>query len=382
MKRFFQSRPLRLLLPAAMIFTLFLPGCTKKEVVEEWPGDAYTLGKGVNISHWLSQSRRRGEERRTFITEEDVKFIASIGYDHIRLPIDEEQMWDSLGNKEAEAFQLMHNAIEWARSNKLRILIDLHILRSHHFNEAEKPLWTQPEAQERFFQCWRELSEELSRYPRGLVGYELMNEPVADDPEEWNVLVEKATAAVREKEPNRVIVIGSNRWQSADTFDDLRVPANDPNIILSFHFYTPFLLTHHQAGWTSIGDYTGPVHYPGMSVEEADIEGLPEELANSVRGANGVFNRDTLEALMEKPIRKSKELGLPLYCGEFGCLPTVPREDMLQWYADMRWCFEKHNIGWANWDYKGGFGIVERNQPGLVPIQDLIDVLLGEKPAQ
>ena len=74
-----------------------------------------------------------------------------------------------------------------------------------------------------------------------------MNEPVADDPEKWNVLVEKAIAAVRKIEPNRFLVIGSNRWQSVFTFDDLRIPADDKHIILSFHFYHPFLLTHHQA---------------------------------------------------------------------------------------------------------------------------------------
>lgn len=362
---------------AIAVFFL-ISGCGTGESREEWPGEAYVLQRGVNISHWLSQSGRRGEERRTFFTEPDVEFIAGIGYDHIRVPIDEEQMWDEAGNKEAEAFQLMHNAIGWASKNKLRVLIDLHILRSHHFNEAEKPLWTQPEAQERFYQCWRELSDELSAYPLGLVGYELMNEPVADDPEEWNILVANATAEIRKREPARKIVIGSNMWQSVDTFDDLRVPENDPNIILSFHFYTPFLLTHYTARWTAIRDYNGPVHYPGMSVAEEDLEGLPAEVAEAVNRSNGYFDRDVLESLMQKPIQKARELGLPLYCGEWGCLPTVPREALLQWYADMRWCLEKNDIGWANWDYKGGFGIVERNQPGQVPIQDLIDVLLGD----
>jgi hypothetical protein len=38
-------------------------------------------------------------------------------------------------------------------------------------------------------------------------------------------------------------VIGSNRWQSATTFDKLRVPENDTNIVLSYHFYEPFFLT-------------------------------------------------------------------------------------------------------------------------------------------
>ena len=34
---------------------------------------------------------------------------------------------------------------------------------------------------------------------------------------------------------------------SADTFDQLKIPAGDKNIVLSFHFYEPFHLTHYQA---------------------------------------------------------------------------------------------------------------------------------------
>lgn len=73
---------------------------------------AFRISRGVNISHWLSQSQRRGQERQTFFTKKDVAYIAGLGYDHIRLPIDEEQMWDESGNKENEAFTLLNNV--WA----------------------------------------------------------------------------------------------------------------------------------------------------------------------------------------------------------------------------------------------------------------------------
>ncbi|MFW6327808.1 MAG: cellulase family glycosylhydrolase, partial [Bacteroidota bacterium] len=112
-----------------------------------------------------------------------------------------------------------------------------------------------------------------------------------DDAREWNQLLARALAAVREMEPNRKIVIGSNRWQSVDTFDELKVPANDPNIILSFHYYNPFLLTHHQASWTYIKDYDGPVHYPGKTVKEEDLEGYSDEVKEAVATANGVFTK-------------------------------------------------------------------------------------------
>jgi endoglucanase len=333
----------------------------------------FRISRGVNISHWLSQSRRRGQQRQSFFTEKDVRLIAGLGYDHIRLPVDEEQLWDENGNREKEAFELLNNAIRWSRDNNLRMVVDLHILRSHHFNEKDKPLWTDPKAQEKFFQLWRDLSSELKKYPVNLVAYELMNEPVADDPEDWNKLIEKAVKVVRKTEPDRKIVIGSNRWQSVNTFDQLRIPEGDRNIILSFHFYTPMLITHYKASWTGVGRYKGPVNYPGQIVVPQEIEKLPKDIARIVRGNNGVYNRDVLRKLLKKPLNVSKKHNLPLYCGEWGCYRTTPREARLAWYEDVRSILEENNIAWANWDYKGGFSIVER---GGQPDDELVRVLL------
>ena len=321
---------------------------------------AFRISRGVNISHWLSQSQRRGQQRQAYFTKKDVAYIAGLGYDHIRLPIDEEQMWDESGNKEIEAFTLLNNAIKWSDSQGLKVIVDLHILRSHHFNAKDKPLWTDPKAQEKFLLLWRDLSSELKKYPVGLVAYEPMNEPVADDPEDWNKLVGKAVKEIRKQEPDRKIVIGSNKWQSVGTFDQLRIPQPDRNIILSFHFYTPMLITHYKASWTEVGKYKGPVNYPGHIVAPRDIEGLPADIAGIVKRNNGIYNREILEKLLEKPLAAAKKYNLPLYCGEWGCLSTVPRKARLQWYSDIRHNLEKHNIAWANWDYKGGFGIVGR----------------------
>ena len=334
----------------------------------------FTIYRGTNISHWLSQSTRRGEERLQWFTEKDVELIAALGFDHIRLPVDEEQLWDEAGQKEPEAFQLLHHAINWCQKRNLRVVVDLHILRSHHFSAKEKPLWTDPKAQEKFFALWRDLSAELKKYPVSLVAYELMNEPVADNAEDWNKLVEVLVRHIRQDEPHRKIVIGSNKWQSTGTFDQLRIPAGDRDIILSFHFYTPMLVTHYKAGWTEVGKYKGPVTYPGQLVASEEVAKLDPEVARIVKGNNGVYNREKLESLLAKPLELAKKLDLPLYCGEWGALPTKPREVRMQWYRDMRTNLQKHGIAWANWDYKGGFGIVGRSGQ---PDPEFIKVLLG-----
>jgi endoglucanase len=69
-----------------------------------------------------------------------VQYIAEAGFDHIRLPVDEQQLWDSTGKRNDDAFQLLDNLMNWANKAGLRVVLDLHILRSHHFNEAEKTI--------------------------------------------------------------------------------------------------------------------------------------------------------------------------------------------------------------------------------------------------
>jgi endoglucanase len=368
-----KSNPSRLisLFPIIMFLTVML----KESPTASLAPGTFTFQRGTNISHWLSQSGRRGEDRKNYFTEKDVQYLAGLGFDHIRIPVDEEQLWKEDGQKDPEGFSLLTQALDWCKKNQLDAIVDLHILRSHHFNAKEKPLWTKPEAQERFFQCWRDLSSALIKYPVEDVAYELMNEPVADDPEDWNKLVEKALAVVREREPNRKIVIGSNRWQSAETFDKLRIPPADRNIILSFHMYEPFLLTHHEASWTRIRDYKGPVNYPGVVVKEEDMKNLPDSLRNEILRNKNFYNRESIAAHFVKPIAMAKQYNLPLYCGEWGCLTTVPDEARFQWFRDVKSVLEANHIGWATWEYKSDFGII--NKKGREE-KELIKILVGK----
>lgn len=343
---------------------------------DAYPGlEDFNIKRGTNISHWLSQSNRRGTERENFFQSNDMDLIAELGYDHIRLPVDEEQLWDEQGNKEKEAFQLLHHGIEWALENDLKVIVDLHILRSHHFNEDDKPLWTSDEEQQKFIALWIQLSDELKQYPKDKVAYELMNEPVADDHNDWNQLVEKAVRAIRLKEPSRKIVIGSNMWQSVDTFQFLEIPENDEHIILSFHFYEPFLLTHYRTSWTYLFPYEGNVRYPGLLTDPEEIAQYPTEVAERISHHNQVFNRDSLADLIRKPLNFAKDHNLPVYCGEWGCYTSVDQDSRMAWYADVRSILEEFRIPWTHWDYKGGFGIIN-NETGEKN-EELIDVLLN-----
>lgn len=342
-----------------VLAVLTLTSCQSKTAADESPAN-FKIFKGTNIAHWLSQSKNRGAERNSFFQEKDVIAIKELGFDHLRLPVDEEQMWDENGIRHDDAFKLMTNCLDWCMKHQLKVIVDLHILRSHHFNAEVKPLWTDPKEQEKFYNLWVDLSSALKKYPVSEVAYELMNEAVADDPEQWNNLLANALKTIRTLEPERIIVIGSNKWQSANTFDVLKVP-NDKNIILSFHFYEPFLLTHYHASWTALRDYTGPAHYPGALLTQAEFDALsPDQQSIAKNWVNKVWNIEKLEQMMQLPLQKAKELGLQLYCGEYGVIENAPEADKIRWYNDMISVFNKNGIASANWNYKSGqFGLTD-----------------------
>src|SRR5688572_16206773 len=109
---------MKLIFLSALVLMLF--GCSTdkankpEEAVATKDYGPFKIKRGTNIAHWLSQSNRRGSERASFFTQKDVQFIASSGFDHFRLPVDEEQLWDSAGKRYDDAFQLLENALSWA----------------------------------------------------------------------------------------------------------------------------------------------------------------------------------------------------------------------------------------------------------------------------
>ena len=232
----------------------------------------FVPGRGVNIAHWLSQCYYKDIPKSEFVTADDFKEIARQGFDHVRLPIDEKELWNADDTRNKEVFGILHAGIRNAIKNGLKVVVDLHIVYAHDFNAGAEgrtnSLWSSEKDQEHLCSLWKDLSDELHEYGNDVVAYEIMNAPVAPDHEAWNKLVAKVYGVIRSREQSRTIVVGSNMWQQTATFEHLRVPAGDDNIMLSFHFYEPYFFTHYRAGWTEQKDFGGTVHYPGEIVTD------------------------------------------------------------------------------------------------------------------
>ena len=200
----------------------------------------FEITRGVNISHWLSQSKDRGELRKSKFGKDEVAFLKKMGFDHLRLPVDEEQLFTSSGDIDTETMGLIHQAISWCREFQMRIIVDFHILRSHHFGNNERPLWTDPIEQDKFIHLWKLINRELEKYPESLLAYELLNEPVAPENGVWNELAKRLIKELREVASKRMLILGSNSYNSVNTIKDLQIPKGDRNIMLTFHCYEPY----------------------------------------------------------------------------------------------------------------------------------------------
>ena len=369
------------ILSLAIIATTVLTFCACTEKNEPVEVNNFQIHRGTNVSHWLSQSEERGEARLQHIQEDDFARLDSLGFDFVRLPIDEVQFWDEEGNQLPEAWELMTNAINWAEKHHLRTIVDLHIIRSHYFNAVNEggasanTLFTSEEAQQQLINMWYELSDVLKGYSVDSVAYEFMNEPVAEDHEQWNQLIAKVHKALREREPQRTLVIGSNLWQGYQTIKFLKVPQNDKNIILSFHYYNPMLLTHYGAWWTPLANYKGKVNYPGILVSKEDYEAAPDSLKPQLEPyLTQEWNIDKIREDFKDAIDAAKKYNLQLFCGEWGVYEPVDRELAYRWTKDMLTVFNENNIAWTTWCYDADFGFWDQKKHDFKdkPLVDLL----------
>ena len=363
---------------------LALTACTAKQETTDGVNN-FRIKRGTNVSHWLSQSEERGEARKLHIQEDDFARLDSLGFDFIRLPIDEVQFWDEEGNKLPEAWDLMTFAVDQSIKHHLRVIVDLHIIRSHYFNAVNEgaadanTLFTSDKSQQDLINMWYQLSDALKGYSNDSVAYEFMNEPVADNHEQWNQLIAKVHKALREREPQRTLVIGSNLWQGYETMKYLKVPEGDKNIILSFHYYNPMVLTHYGAWWTPIGKYKGKVNYPGILVSKEDYEAAPDSIKKELEPyLTQVWDIEKIRADFKDAIEAAKKYDLQLFCGEWGVYEPVDRELAYKWTKDMLQVFDENNIAWTTWCYDADFGFWDQKKHDFKD-KPLVELLMSAK---
>ena len=323
---------------------------------------AQHLKRGINVSHWFSQSVNDYSPHHTGTetTTEDIALIARLGFDNVRLSIDPTPLEQAPLGKDglnADFVGRLDHALDTMLADGLAVQVDLHPEESY-----KRQLRTSNEAVDRLAMLWRKLAAHYATRDPERVFFEIMNEPEENDPYRWAGIQARVAAVIREVAPrNTIIATGPNYSDIVDLLT--QHPLSDGNVIYNFHFYDPHEFTHQGAGWgVPWWSYTHGLPYPPTESTMKELVGEVPDAAN--RYALQLYWLDHWDAhrirlLIDEAAAWGQTNHVPMICNEFGVFrKATDATSRNAWIHDVRTALEANGIGWAMWDYHGGFGVV------------------------
>lgn len=304
------------------------------------------LGPGVNLGNALD-APSEGEWGVT-LRDEDFTSIAEAGFKHVRIPV----RWSA--HALAEAPYTIDGAfatrVKWAIDSALAAGLRA-IVNVHHYEEMAKD----PDQHvQRLAGIWKQIAEAYKDYPDTLY-FELFNEANgALTKDKNNPLIEDLLAQVRPSNPERAVIVGSVEWNSYRGLPVLELP-DDPNLIVTIHYYDPFDFTHQGAPWVNKQNDVG-IDWPGRV-------GTRDHIANDFNTA----------------VEWANEHQRPLYLGEFGAFNKAELGARVRWTASVVQEARKRGMSYAYWEHRSGFGLYDlASGTWRKPLLDAVLGRLGE----
>jgi len=65
-----------------------------------------------------------------------------------------------------------------------------------------------------------------------------------------------------------------------------------------------------------------------------------------------------------QPWRGVDQQGVAIHFGEMGCYKHTPPEVVLAWFSDTLDTLDALKSGWALWNFRGPFGVLDTERPG------------------
>jgi len=328
-----------------------------------WPGFACGIGMGG----WLTNYKRFNvlpEERRlpitegdlehfdSFITESDVTYVKSLGFDHIRLGFDQIVLEEAPYRYRERTFRKIDDFIGWCARHRLGVVLNLHKAIGNYCDIAEDTkLLDDAALQDRVIALWLEIERRYHDQPA--LAFELLNEVRNESPAKWNAFADRALCALREKNAGRWIVIGSTCWNSASTLKDLQV-WDDPKVVYTFHMYNPYVFTH-QRGVLQAGPlyYNRVMPYPTTDVERyreynRQVDGNADGGYAGVTAIDRAYLKRLLQGAAEFVDRHPDKI---LWNGEFGTIRHAPPDARVAYMRDVVSICQEWGIPWCVWNY-------------------------------
>jgi endoglucanase len=316
-----------------------------------WSLETPRLARGMNLGNAL-EAPREGEWG-VKLSEYYFETYARAGFDHVRLPARFNAHAASRAPYalDEDFMQRVDWAIDQATAQHLAIVVDL-----HHYDELhEHP----QENADRFVELWKQIATRYRNRPRSVV-LELLNEPHDKlTSEQYNPILARALAAVRAIDPKRLVIVDSVFWAAADKLEQLDLPKDDRNLIVSFHMYQPILFTHQGLTEIMPAEYgTKKIIFPGpppqpiepVSAARSGWTATWFDNYNHKPAAENPCGPTTIREQFDFASRFAERTGLTMYMGEFGVGDVADADSRARWLRAVRTEAERRKIGWAYWD--------------------------------
>ena len=339
---------------------------------------AQRLRHGINAGMWFAQSpgHYTVERLRSFITEDDIRLIHQLGFDHVRLSVDAVPLSEWQGSREGSTpfMAELDRVVRAITAEGMAVIVDV-----HPESDYKATLLRGNAPVERFGALWQAIAKHFAGTDPELVFFEVMNEPEQEDTFRWQGIEAAVAREIRAVAPRHTIIVAGAHYSGLDDLLLLQ-PVAVENVIYTFHDYEPFPFTHQGATWTdprvaplrNVPYPSTPENVAANQAQEPTLDGryFVEQYGLARWDAARV---DATLAFAEQ---WSKQFGVPVYCGEFGVHRSfADAEARTRWIADMRVALERHHLGWAMWDYQTNFGAVTKENGITTPDAAVIRAL-------
>ena len=298
------------------------------------------LGRGVNIIGydpiWRSQDRGRFKARH-------FRLIKEAGFSTVRINLHPFRHMDDTPDHRISPswLKVLDWAVEQAHENELMVILDL-----HQFNA----IGNDPGGNKsKFLAFWRQISRRY-RDQSDRVLFEILNEPCRKlTPELWNQWLSQVLAMIRKTNPTRTVIIGPASWNSVNHLNELRLPENDHNLIVTVHYYSPMEFTHQGASWSSHQDKSG------------------------ITSQGGAQDKAPITQAFDKAQAWSKKHRRPIFLGEFGAYDKAPMASRVRYTTAVARAAEQRGWSWAYWQFDSDFIVYDIDRESWVePIRNAL----------
>ena len=314
--------------------------------------------KGFNL---LDFSSPEPISNRNRTTKEDLQWISDWGFDFVRIPMAYPSYVDFDRSRDISPEEVYHideaalehvdQLVHMAHQNHLHVSLNLHRAPGYCINAGfHEPfnLWKDREAQKAFYWHWNMWARRYREIPREKISFDLLNEPAMIEDmndqhssktmvpgELYATVAEEAASAIWEENPDHLVIADGNQVGTKVINEITHLP-----IAQSCRGYYPHIISHYKAPWAmSDIDNLPPLKYPGQVGDQ-------------------YLSRAMLEAFYA-PWIKLAQSGTGVHCGECGCYNQTPHDVFLAWFGDVVDILSSHEIGFALWNFRGSFGILD-----------------------